>query len=173
MARYRIALVVMLAVTATPLAALAGSWAMASFDQVPGEFEAGSTYDLQYTILQHGETPVDVGASQVLIVDSAGAITAFDAVRLGQPGRYSVSMTFPQSGAWGWEVTMGPFGSHQMGTVDVQEASIESSGAGSLVRWMLPVALMLVMGLIGVQLAGLASGRRPARGTQGQAVRAD
>ena len=131
MARHRLALVAMLALIAIPMTAFAGNWAMATFDQVPGQFAAGSTYDLQYTILQHGQTPVDVGESQVLIVDSAGAITAFDAVRQGQPGRYSVSITFPQSGAWGWEVTMGPFGSHPMGTVDVQEASVESSGGSA------------------------------------------
>lgn len=173
MARYRFALVAMLAFVAIPMTAFAGSWAMASFDQVPGTFVAGSPYNLQYTILQHGETPVDVGASQVLIVDSAGAITAFDAAPLGQPGRYSVSITFPESGAWGWEVTMGPFGSHQMGTIDVRGASLESSGAGSLVRWMLPVSLIMVIGLIGIQLAEQASRRRNAFRGQGQPVRAD
>jgi hypothetical protein len=172
MARYRIALVAMLALMAIPMAAHAGSWAMASFDEVPGEFEAGSTYDLQYTILQHGETPVDVGHSQVLIVDSAGSITAFDAVPLGQPGRYSVSITFPEAGAWDWEVTMGPFASHPMGTIDVRQAAIETGGAvGSVVRWMLPVALLLVIGLIATQVVELANGRK-VRG-QSQPVRAD
>jgi hypothetical protein len=173
MARYRIALVAMLALMAVPMAAFAGSWAMASFDQVPGEFEAGSTYDLQYTILQHGETPVDVGDSQVLIVDAAGSITAFDAVTLGQPGRYSVSITFPESGSWDWQVTMGPFASQPMGTIDVQEAPIESGGTGSLVRWMLPVALLLVIGVIATQVADLANGRRTKVRGQGQPVRAD
>jgi len=146
---------------------------MASFDQVPAEFEAGATYDLQYTILQHGETPVDVGDSQVLIVDSTGSITAFDAVALRQPGRYSVSITFPESGSWDWEVTMGPFASQQMGTIDVQEATIESGGVGSLVRWMLPVALLLVIGLMAIQVAELGKGRRTKVRGQGQPVRAD
>jgi hypothetical protein len=173
MARYRIALVAMLALMAIPMAAFAGSWAMASFDQVPGEFEAGSTYDLQYTILQHGETPVDVGDSQVLIVDSAGSITAFEAVPLGRPGRYSVSITFPESGSWDWEVTMGPFASQQMGTIDVQEATIDSGGGGSLARWMLPVALLLVIGLIATQVTELANSRRTKVRGQGQPVRAD
>jgi hypothetical protein len=174
MARYRIALAAMLALMAIPMAALAGSWAMASFDQVPGEFEAGSTYDLQYTILQHGETPFDVGDSQVLIVDSAGSITAFDAVPLGQPGRYSVSITFPEAGSWDWTVTMGPFASHPMGTIDVREAAIQTGGAvGSLLRWMLPVALLLVIGLIATQVAELANGRRTKVRGQGQPVRAD
>lgn len=174
MARYRIALVAMLALMAIPMTAFAGGWAMASFDQVPAEFEAGSTYDLQYTILQHGETPVDVGDSQVLIVDSTGATTAFDAVALGQTGRYSVSITFPEAGSWAWEVTMGPFASQPMGTIDVREAAIETSGAvGSLARWMLPLALLLVIGLIATQVADLAKGRRSKVRGQGQPVRAD
>ena len=173
MARYRIALVAILAVTAIPMAAFAGSWAMASFDEVPAEFQAGLTYDLQYSILQHGETPVDVGDSQVLIVDSAGSITAFDAVPLGQPGRYSVSITFPASGSWDWEVTMGPFASHPMGSIDVREANNESSVAGSLARWMLPVALLLVLGIITIQVAELANGRRITVRGQSQSVRAD
>ena len=173
MARYRIAFGAMLALTAIPMVAFAGSWAMASFDQVPGEFEAGSSYDLQYTILQHGETPVDVGDSQVVIADATGSKTAFDAVALGQPGRYSVSIAFPEPGSWDWEVTMGPFASHQMGTIDVREAPNESSGAESLARWMLPVALLLVIGLIGIQVAELANGRRITVRGQGQPVRAD
>ena len=163
----------MLALMAIPMTAFAGGWAIASFDQVPGEFEAGSTYDLQYTILQHGETPVDVGDSQVVIVDATGSKTAFDAVAQGQPGRYSVSITFPESGPWLWEVTMGPFASHQMGTIDVREATIESSGAGSMARWMLPLALLLVIGLIATQVADLANGRRTKVRGQGQPVRAD
>jgi hypothetical protein len=173
MARYRIALVAILALMAIPMAAFAGGWAMASFDQVPGEFEAGSTYDLHYSILQHGVTPVDVGDSQVLIVDSAGSITAFDAVPLGEPGRYSVSITFPESGSWDWEVTMGPFASHPMGSIDVREASVESSGAGSPARLMLPVALLLVIGLIATQVAELANGKRMKVRNQPHPVRAD
>ncbi len=69
MVRYRIALVAILAVMTIPMTAFAGGWAIASFDEVPGDFQAGATYDLEYTILQHGETPVDVGNSQVRIVD--------------------------------------------------------------------------------------------------------
>lgn len=173
MTRHRIALVSMLALMVIPMAASAGGWAMASFDQVPSEFEAGVTYDLQYTILQHGETPVDVGDSQVLIVDPAGSITAFDAVPLGQPGRYSVSITFPESGSWQWEVTMGEFAPHPMGSIDVREASNKSTGAESLARSMLPVALLLVFGLIAIQVIEMGKERRIATRGQGRAAGAE
>ncbi len=55
----------------------------------------------------------------------------------------------------------------------VQGATNESSGVGSLARWMLPVALLLVFGLIAIQVTELANGRRIAVRGQGQPVRAD
>ena len=160
MVRYRIALAGMLAVLAMPLAASAGGWAIASFDEVPGGFEAGATYDLEYTILQHGVTPVDIGDSEVRILDADGAITAFDAMPAGETGRYSVSINFPESGTWQWEVTMGGFASQPMGTVEVTPATNATGATGSWLRWLLPLALVLVIGLIAVQVAALARTRR-------------
>ena len=160
MARYRVALIGMLAVLAVPLAASAGGWAIASFDEVPGGFQAGVTYDLEYTILQHGLTPVDVGDSQVRLVDADGAVTAFDATPTGETGRYLVSITFPDSGAWQWEVTMGDFASHKIGTVEVTPETNAMVASGWWLRWMLPLALVLVIGLVAIQIAGLQKARR-------------
>ena len=163
MVRYRIALVAMLAIMAVPITALAGGWAMTSFDQVPAEFQAGSTYDLSYTVLQHGHTPVDVGATQVRLTDSNGTVTAFDAVPTGEPGRYTVSITFPESGAWQWEVDQGSFGAYPIGTIQVAPAVSATAASGSAFRWLLPIALVLVVGLVAIQLADLAKARRPSR----------
>ena len=160
MARYRIAVVGILAVLAIPLAASAGGWALASFDEVPGGFQAGVTYDLEYTILQHGVTPVDVGNSQVRIVGADGSVSAFDAMPTGETGRYSVSITFPASGTWHWEVDMGDFGPHQMGTVEVAPAINAAAASGSWLRWLLPLALVLVIGLVAIQVAEIAKTRR-------------
>jgi len=150
----------MLAVLAIPLAVSAGGWAMASFDEVPDGFQAGVTYDLEYTILQHGVTPVDVGGSQVRMVDASGVVTAFDATPTGETGRYSVSITFPESGTWQWEVTMEDFAPHQMGTVEVTPATNAISTSGSWLRWSLPLALVLVIGLVAIQIAELQKTRR-------------
>lgn len=168
MARYRIALVAMLAVIAIPTAALAGGWAIASFDEVPGDIQAGSTYDLNYTVLQHGQTPVNVGASQVRIIDSNGTVTAFEAVPTGETGRYSVSITFPESGTWQWEVDLGDFGPYQIGTLEVAPGISATTATGSALRWLLPTALVIVMGLIALQVANLMK----ARGA-GRPIRAD
>ena len=153
----------MLAAMAIPTVALAGGWAMASFDNVPAEFEAGTTYDLEYTILQHGQTPVDVASSQVRFVDSGGTVLEVDAVATGHPGRYAVSFTIPEPGSWHWSVTMGDFGDHELGTVMVTQAVAAAAATGSVARWLLPLALVLVLGLVAVQVAGLAKTRRSAR----------
>ena len=163
MARYRIALIAMLAVIAIPTVAMAGGWAMASFDNVPAEFQAGSTYDLEYTILQHGQTPVDVGSSQIRFVDSNGTMVEVDAVATGEPGRYAVSVTIPEAGSWHWSVTMGAFGDHEMGTVVVTPAVAAAAATGSVLSWLLPLALVLVLGMVAVQVADLARTRRSAR----------
>jgi hypothetical protein len=160
MVRYKVALVGMLAVLAIPVAASAGGWAIASFDEVPGGFQAGATYDLDYTVLQHGVTPVDVGQSQVRILDADGTVTAFDATPAGETGRYSVSITFPESGTWQWEVTLGDFASHPMGTVEVTPAANAAAASGSMLRWLLPLALVLVVGLVAIQVGQLARTRR-------------
>ena len=163
MVRYRIAFVAMLAVMAIPIGALAGGWAMTSFEDVPGEFQAGSTYDLNYTILQHGQTPVDAGASQLHIIDSKGTVTVFAAVSTGDPGRYSVSITFPESGSWQWAVDQGDFGLYEIGTIDVAPAPSAIATPGPARRWVLPVSLVLVVGLVAFQLANLRKVRPASR----------
>ena len=136
---------------------------MTSFDQVPGKFQAGSTYDLEYTVLQHGQTPVDVGPTQVRLIASNGSVTAFDAVPTGEAGRYSVSITFPESGTWQWEVDQGDFGVYPIGSIQVAPTASATAPSGSALRWLLPVALVLVVGLVAIQLADLMKARRPSR----------
>jgi hypothetical protein len=173
MARYRIAFVAMLALMAIPMVAFGGGWAIASFDEIPGEFSAGTTYDLEYTVLQHGKTPVDVGSSQVRMIDSNGTVTELDAVATGQPGRYAVAVTFPESGTWQWEVDLGVFGPQEMGTVEVSTAAIAPVAVGSILRWVLPAALTIVMGLVAVQVAEVAKSRRTGTRRASRPARAD
>ena len=47
--------------------ALAGGWAVTTFDQLPPEFHAGQPYVLGYTIRQHGQTPIQVDDTRVQI----------------------------------------------------------------------------------------------------------
>jgi hypothetical protein len=150
---------VMVAVLLLPGTALAGGWAVTSFDQLPDEFQAGADYDLTYTILQHGQTPVDVGPSQVVITAGNGQKTTFEATPLTAegPGRYAVSITFPESGTWTWEVRQGSFEPHEMGAIEVTSLAATTTPA---LRVVLPIALGLVIALIAVQIVALSKSRR-------------
>jgi len=155
---------ILVVLVALPLAASAGGWALTSFDEMPTEFAAGETYGLSYTILQHGKTPVDVGSTSVLVTDSGGKVTEFEATSTGEVGRYTVQVTFPESGTFTWQVSQGPFQAHDLGSVDVAAGS--TIAASSLTSTLLPIAFALVIGLLGVQIFALIRKRS-------QSVRAD
>ena len=162
MARIRLLVVLVLALVAIPSWAFAGGWALTSFDELPTEFEAGASYDLTYTVLQHGENPVDVGQNEVRVTAGDGSVTTFVAARLPERGRYQVTVTFPESGMWTWEVTQGDFGVHPMGPISVAAAATAAAGSSPL-AWLLPLALAITIGLIAVQIVSLSRQRRQAR----------
>lgn len=127
-------------------AALAGGWAITTFDSVPEEFEAGETYTLTYTILQHGRTPVDVDDPSVTFTPTGkGEPLVFEATHLGETGRYTVEVTVPTAGTWDWEVSQGYFESQDLGTLNVADAGVAAPAdigfdLMQLVRILLPLA---------------------------------
>jgi hypothetical protein len=154
-------MVLVVALLAIPGGALAGGWALTSFDELPTEFEAGASYDLAYTVLQHGVNPVDVGQSEVRVTGGDGSVTTFVAARLPEKGRYQVTVTFPESGLWTWEVTQGDFGIHPMGPISVSPSAM-AAAEGSPLGWLLPLSLAIAIGLIAVQIVNLSRQRRQA-----------
>ncbi|HKZ19158.1 MAG TPA: hypothetical protein VJQ57_03510 [Acidimicrobiia bacterium] len=162
MARIRL-LVMTVALLALPGWALAGGWALTSFDELPSDLEAGASYDLTYTVFQHGVTPVDVGQSEVRVIDGNGEVTTFAATRLPERGRYAVTVTFPESGLWTWEVTQGEFGTHPMGPISVSPGVAATATTASPLAWLLPLALAITIGLVAVQTVNLARQRRRPR----------
>ena len=155
---------ILLVLVVVPLAASAGGWALTSFDELPTSFEAGETYELSYTILQHGKTPVDVYQTSVFVTDSSGSVTEFPATRTGSVGRYTVEVTFPAAGMFTWNVSQGDFAPHDLGSISVTGAA--EATTASIGRFLLPAAFALVVALLGVQVFALIR-KRP------QAVRAD
>jgi hypothetical protein len=99
---------VTLLVLAAP--ALAGGWAITSFDALPAEFRAGETYRLGYTVLQHGQTPVRNAQTAIRIrLQGGGETLSFPGRAEGAPGHYVAQVRFPTSGTWTWEVDQGGF----------------------------------------------------------------
>jgi hypothetical protein len=159
------------AITGLPLAASAGGWAITTFDELPAGFEAGSTYHLTYTVLQHGKTPLEgLDTGVVLRNTDNGAEIRFDGAPTGLPGQYQVEITTPDGGSWEWWVVQGDFAPHELGplplsapaaTVPAPQASLQTAGpADSLLRVLLPIAALAAAALTLIEANQLRAQRR-------------
>jgi hypothetical protein len=146
--------------------ASAGGWAVGSIDEIP-DAAPGQTADVGFTILQHGVTPAeltdDVGVEIVL---ADGTVQFFAATSAGAAGHYVAAVTFPPApGEYSWNLRMGWFGVHDLGTLDVTPADRGVDTAGwyrSTTRW---VTLGLAAVLASVAVTDLMRTRRHARAT--------
>ena len=59
--------------------------------------------------------------------------------------------------------TVPNFGPYEIGSIVVAPAAPAAITSGSALRWLLPLALVLVLGLVAVQLVDLTRARRPVR----------
>lgn len=164
-------------------AALAGGWAVTTLDALPTELGAGVSYQLGYTILQHGITPYRTDDTSVRIRSvSTGETHVFAGRPDGPAGHYVVDVRFPTAGEWVWEVQPGIFQAQQLGTVSVipataapgttgatadqpasLPAAIAPASANGLagLRLALLVATSLAAGVFALQLAAYARHGRP------------
>jgi len=100
---------------ATALVALAGGWAVISLDAPPGEVHAGSPWTVNFTVLQHGRTPVHkldptspITPLFVATNPATGERLTAEATPLDEVGRYTLEVTFPSEGAWEWTIEPQP-----------------------------------------------------------------
>lgn len=159
--------------------AMAGGWAVTTFDSLPPEFRARESYTLGYTIKQHGQTPVNVESMgyttevRITKLDSGKTLT-FAGKPDGKAGHYIAVISFPAEGKWSWLVTQGPFEAQQLGTINVQPfaaaapqaaqpaaqpAAVPSSAPATSA----PNALLLTALILGTTGAALLFGSRVAR----------
>lgn len=106
---------------ATP--ALAGGWAVTTFDELPGQFVSGHEYTLGYTIRQHGVTPINVDKTEILAVATSGRTLSFPGKSQGGVGHYVASVFFPAGGTYTWQVTQGAFAPQDLGAVTILAAA--------------------------------------------------
>jgi hypothetical protein len=110
-----------LAALATP--ALAGGWAVTTFDDMPGQFVSGKEYALGYTIRQHGATPINVAKTEILAVAVSGRTLSFPGKSEGAVGHYVATVFFPAGGTYTWQVTQGDFAPQDLGKVTILAAA--------------------------------------------------
>ena len=110
-----------LAALATP--ALAGGWAVTTFDDMPSQFVSGKEYALGYTIRQHGATPVNVTKTEILAVAVSGRTLSFPGKSDGAVGHYVATVFFPTGGTYRWQVTQGDFAPQDLGRITILAAA--------------------------------------------------
>ncbi|MGH8513783.1 MAG: hypothetical protein ACREV8_07550, partial [Gammaproteobacteria bacterium] len=110
-----------LAALATP--ALAGGWAVTTFDDMPGQLVSGKEYALGYTIRQHGVTPINVSKTEILAVAVSGRTLSFPGKSEGAVGHYVATVFFPAGGTYTWQVTQGDFAPQDLGKITILAAA--------------------------------------------------
>jgi hypothetical protein len=99
-----IALALFLALMFT-VPAFAGGWAIVNLDEWPTNVTAGEEFEIGFTVLQHGVTPV-TGITPMISGTLTGSketirVTASEE---GEPGHYVASLKFPKAGEWSWRI---------------------------------------------------------------------
>jgi YtkA-like len=110
-------------------AATAGGFATVGLGSLPpDDLQAGSTWSVDLTVLQHGRTPLDGVQPAVRLTRADGTSGGtFAATPTGKPGVYHVDVTFPSAGTWGYEVDDGFTQVHTFKPVEVGTGSDPSS----------------------------------------------
>jgi hypothetical protein len=142
---------VFLALTAT---AFAGGWATVGMSSTPEGAKPGEPWVVDMTILQHGRTPLE-GVSPSLTIVNGDARKTFYAKATKEPGVYRVSVTFPSTGLWNYEVNDGfvtgqphTFKAVEIGgpattTSTAPTTTGDDGGGGPSLAWLIPGLALL------------------------------
>jgi len=112
-------LAVLLAVIFT-VPVFAGGWASVTLDELPTNVVAGESFELGFTVLQHGVTPV-TGITPIITGKLTGGKESISvyAKEEGEPGHYVASLKFPKAGEWSWKIDS--FGEQTMPPLSVAD----------------------------------------------------
>lgn len=86
-------------------AAFAGGWAVITIDSLPGEIRAGEAFTIEFSVRQHGVTPMS-GLEPTISVSNpeTGETIAFRAEPGAETGDYKATLNLPTVGEWSWSV---------------------------------------------------------------------
>ncbi|HET7009372.1 MAG TPA: c-type cytochrome [Anaerolineales bacterium] len=142
-----------------------GGWAVVTLDAMPTGLKAGEPFDVGFTVLQHGRTPLSGLAPVVMAssrtTDDEISITAQDE---GAVGHYAANLTLPAAGDWTWAIDA--FGAlHPMPSLTVAGSSAPPAAAQAP-----SAAVVAGAGLAALLGLGLALRRRLAYAAGAMAV---
>jgi hypothetical protein len=95
----RFALLALVASLIVPATAQAGGWATIELGQAPSGIVAGTPWQVELIVKQHGVTLLDDAKPSLRIDNGHGVTRTFHARHVG-PGRYAAAVTFPSAGTW-------------------------------------------------------------------------
>jgi cytochrome c2 len=99
MTRKRVYLGLTALVLVPAVTAFAGGWAITLVDDLPEYAVVGKPITLQYTVRQHGVSPLsDLNGTVEAVAGSEK--TRIAAKSMKEPGRYSATLTVPRAGDW-------------------------------------------------------------------------
>ena len=132
--------------------AIGGGWATVGMSSTPEGVGPGEPWVVDMKVLQHGVTPLE-GVHPRLTIVNGDARRTFDAKATKEPGVYRVSVTFPTTGLWSYEVDDGfvsgrphTFKAVQIGapkTAVTAPATSEEGGGGPSLAWLIPGLALL------------------------------
>jgi mono/diheme cytochrome c family protein len=131
--RCMLALILML-VLAQP--SFAGGWAVVTLKDLPTHVQAGEPVEVAFQVMQHGFYPFEIPPGEGKVVArhlGSGETLEFTIQPDDAVGHYTTVLTFPQAGAWSWEIQPGWFHPATMPdlTVAGPVAPVPAAGAGS------------------------------------------
>ncbi|HVR78189.1 MAG TPA: hypothetical protein VMS99_07315 [Acidimicrobiia bacterium] len=147
-------------------AAGAGMIAIVTFDEVPSSFEAGTTYQLGYSIMAPSQDPIEFGATSLRFHGREGETLVFAGAAVSK-GEWTADVILPAAGEWRWEVTVDNHVLQSLGTLSVEPSSPGQASASLLtsLRIGLPVAALLALLLLIGQILPRVRIERPAQVT--------
>jgi len=162
MKKHLLALAVVLAAAAAPVAT-AGGWATVGLSSLPPSgLKADQDWPVDVTVLQHGETPLAGVTPVVRIRDDGGnVVDSFTATPTGETGVYHAVVRFPGEGTYSYEVYDGfeTYGGAQTHTF---KPVLVGAPGGSFPYLPLGIAVALALALAAATVAYRRRGHEPA-----------
>jgi hypothetical protein len=143
-----------------------------TLDALPAQMRSGETYQVGYTVLQHGITPFLTTETGIWARAQDGQALSFPGTAQGAPGHYVAEVRLPTAGSWSWEVGAGPFERQQLGSLTILPATEGVPAApaagrpsnGRVARAALPLATLCAGLLFVVEVADVWRTRPSAAG---------
>jgi hypothetical protein len=141
----------------------AGGWSVVALDAMPTDIQAGVPFEVGFTVLQHGRTPLAGLKPEITLINkAAGEQVSVIAKEQGKVGHYIATLNLPVAGEWSWEVNA--FGSPQQ-MVALQITTTPAFSAVQMPTAVLQIALLAAGALMLIALSGMAIRRWQRQGS--------